>query len=178
MRWWLYFDVGIFLFQKRWMNSSLQSVHVEKMKTSIRICLYQMALGWCFWKILKVFNALVKMKFSHVQWVCTLKFSPCATPRKNICMGERKAANRQFELLTQKTKSIAIQLQCTKCSAPAVTYIYIIYMWNMTHICSQVKRFFVPKSAWRIIMHLNCHQKPFQDQLIMTCASPYIFITY
>lgn len=56
-------------------------------------------------------------------------------------------------------------------------YIYI-YVWNMTHICSQVKRFFVPKSAWRIILHLNCHQKPFQDQLIMTCASPYIFITY
>lgn len=69
-----------------------------------------------------------------------LKFSPCATPRKNICMGERKAANRQFELLTQKTKSIAIQLQCTKCSVPAVTYIYI-YVKHDTHLLASKKIF-------------------------------------
>lgn len=46
-----------------------------KMKTSIRICLYQMALGWCFWKYLTLwwkwsflmYNGCAHWSFHHVQ---------------------------------------------------------------------------------------------------------------
>jgi len=55
---------------------------------------------------LNVFWSFGEHKLFSCIGVCALEFSPSATPRKNICMGEQEAANRQFELLTPKQKQL------------------------------------------------------------------------